>query len=59
MWLDTEVSEHPTGPIFKSPTVQEDSLTLEAGTGRLFRNVGNCQSTLRTKKKGGFLDLPK
>jgi hypothetical protein len=37
----TDVTRQPTDPIFL------DCLTLEEGINRLFRNVGNYQSTLR------------
>jgi hypothetical protein len=44
--LATDVSEQPVGIIFKGQAVQADCLTVEDGTYRLSRNVGNYQSTL-------------
>jgi len=42
-WLVTDVSGEHIDPIFRGQGVQEDCLTLEDGTERLSRNVGNCQ----------------
>jgi len=41
LWLVTEVSGQPTGPVFRGQAVQK-SLTLEDGTDRLSRNVSKC-----------------
>jgi len=47
-WVRTDVSGQYVGPSFKGHTVQEylDCVTLEAGTGRLCRNVCTNQSML-------------
>ena len=50
--LATDVSEQPVGTIFKGQAVQADCLTVEDGTYRLSRNVGNYQSTLRNIPEG-------
>jgi hypothetical protein len=42
----TDVSVQPIGPIFKGRAIHCSS-TLEDGTDRFYRNVGNYQSTLR------------
>jgi len=35
-----DVSEQPTGSIFKDQAVHEERLALQDGTDRLYRNVG-------------------
>jgi hypothetical protein len=39
--VSTDVSVQPIGPILKGRASQEDCLTLENGTDKLFRNVGD------------------
>ena len=47
-WLVTDVSEHLIGPVFKRQgSVLLGLRTLEDGTDRFYRNVGNYQSMLR------------
>jgi len=43
----TNVSEQPMDPILKDQAAKDDGSTLQDGTDRLSRNVGNYQHVLR------------
>jgi hypothetical protein len=45
--LVTDIAGQPIGPTVKGRDAL-DCLTLEYGADRLYRNVGNCQFTLRS-----------